>query len=115
MPNQNVLGTLQDDKDTMAFWMGSIVLKLLAFYKYDAEIRTVAEEFFTQQELELFEKKTTLKSPGKWLSLYQEHPENWENFLDEVDEILARRDRWLIMAYDQIDRIMILCILIYAH
>ena len=57
--NQNVLGTLQDDKDTMAFWVGSIVLKLLDFFKNDAEIRTVAEEFFTQQELELFEKKTT--------------------------------------------------------
>ncbi|MEI3168483.1 MAG: hypothetical protein V8S58_11475 [Lachnospiraceae bacterium] len=52
----------------------------------------MAEEFFSQQELELFEKKTTLKSPGKWLSLYQEHPENWENFLDEVDEILTRRE-----------------------
>ncbi len=36
---------------------------------------------------------------------YQEHPENWENFLDEIDEILASRDRWVIMAYDQIDRI----------
>ena len=89
----------------MAFWVGSIVLKLLAFFANDTEICAVAEEFFSQQELELFEKKTTLKSPGKWLSLYQEHPENWENFLDEVDEILARRDRWLIMAYDQIDRI----------
>lgn len=105
LPNQNVLGTLQEDKDTMAFWVGSIVLKLLAFFANDTEICAVAEEFFSQQELELFEKKTTLKSPGKWLSLYQEHPENWENFLDEVDEILARRDRWLIMAYDQIDRI----------
>ena len=89
----------------MAFWVGAIVLKLLAFFANDTEVCTVAEEFFSQQELELFEKKTTLKSPGKWLSLYQEHPENWENFLDEVDEILARRDRWLIMAYDQIDRI----------
>ena len=105
MPNQNVLGTLQEDKDTMAFWVGAIVLKLLAFFANDTEVCTVAEEFFSQQELELFEKKTTLKSPGKWLSLYQEHPEDWENFLDEVDEILARRDRWLIMAYDQIDRI----------
>ena len=105
LPNQNVLGTLQEDKDTMAFWVGAIVLKLLAFFANDTEVCTVAEEFFSQQELELFEKKTTLKSPGKWLSLYQEHPENWENFLDEVDEILARRDRWLIMAYDQIDRI----------
>ena len=105
LPNQNVLGTLQEDKDTMAFWVGAIVLKLLAFFANDTEVCTVAEEFFSQQELELFEKKTTLKSPGKWLSLYQEHPENWENFLDEVDEILARRDRWLIMADDQIDRI----------
>ena len=105
LPNQNVLGTLQEDKDTMAFWVGAIVLKLLAFFANDTEVCTVAEEFFSQQELELFEKKTTLKSPGKWLSLYQEHPENWENFLDEVDEILTRRDRWLIMAYDQIDRI----------
>ena len=105
LPNQNVLGTLQEDKDTMAFWVGAIVLNLLAFFANDTEVCTVAEEFFSQQELELFEKKTTLKSPGKWLSLYQEHPENWENFLDEVDEILARRDRWLIMAYDQIDRI----------
>ena len=105
LPNQNVLGTLQEDRDTMAFWVGSIVLKLLAFFVNDAEIRAVAEEFFTQQELELFAKKTTLKSPGKWLPLYQEHPENWENFLDEIDEILASRNRWAIMAYDQIDRI----------
>ena len=105
LPNQNVLGTLQEDKDTMAFWVGAIFLKLLSFFANDTEVCTVAEEFFSQQELELFEKKTTLKSPGKWLSLYQEHPENWENFLDEVDEILTRRDRWLIMAYDQIDRI----------
>ena len=96
LPNQNVLGTLQEDKRSTLFPYTTL---------FRSEVCTVAEEFFSQQELELFEKKTTLKSPGKWLSLYQEHPENWENFLDEVDEILARRDRWLIMAYDQIDRI----------
>ena len=60
LPNQNVLGTLQEDKDTMAFWVGAIVLKLLAFFANDTEVCTVAEEFFSQQELELFEKKTTL-------------------------------------------------------
>lgn len=78
LPNQKVLGTFREDKDTMALWVGSIVLKLLAFFANDTEVCTVAEEFFSQQELELFEKKTILKSPSKWISLYQEHLENWE-------------------------------------
>lgn len=105
LPNPNILETLSDDKQTMAFWVGSIVLELLMHFSSDIQIRKLAETHFSTDERAILFQENALKSPSKWLNMYLQDPEAWENFLDEVDQVLVQRNQWIILAYDQIDRI----------
>lgn len=117
MPNQTILKNLKDDNDTMAFWVGSIVIKLFNYFSKnnEKEILTIAEELFNTQELTLLKQKNALKTPSKWIPLYQQNPENWEIFLDEVDQFLLQKSKWLIIAYDQIDRISTAHDILYSY
>ena len=107
MPNQTILKKSKDDNDTMAFWIGSIVIKLFNYFFKNSteEVLAVAKELFSEQELTLLQQKNALKTPSKWIPLYQQNSENWEIFLDEIDQFLLQENRWIIFAYDQIDRI----------
>ena len=105
LPNPNILETLHDDKQTMAFWVGSIVLELLMHFSKDEQIRKTAEAHFSTDEQAILFQEKALKSPSKWIEMYLRNREAWENFLDEIDQILIQRNQWVILAYDQIDRI----------
>lgn len=115
LPNQNVLQQFTTEEETSAFWIGSICLKLLTEYADEPEVQAIISEFFDAQTAELLGKKPFWKSPSKWIRLIQDNPEPWENFLDEVDRVLEEHDRWVILAYDQIDRISTNYDILYAY
>ena len=114
-PTQDVLQSLQNDSNTKAFWIVSITLTLLAHFSTDEQIKNAVKEFFSIDEQEILNQKNLLKSPSKWLDLYRKNPEPWANLLDEIDHILMQRDQWIILAYDQIDRISTQRDILYSY
>lgn len=105
LPSPTVLENIIQEREISAFWSGATVLELLTYFEGDEAIRNIAQKHFGADALELMQAKDILKSPRKWIPMYLNNPEPWENFLDDVDAILWDRDQWIFLAYDQVDRI----------
>ena len=104
-PPQTIMEPLADDKKAAAFWAGSVVILLLHYFEQDERVQRIAEEYLARTFLDFAKKRTALKSPSRWIDYIQESPEDWENFLDEVDEYLSQEDKWIFLAYDYLDKI----------
>ena len=104
-PKSTVLSKYNTDVAATAFWIGSIAYILVSHYPDDPQIKSTVTDCFDQKAQTLFASKDILKSPSQWVPFVMDNPEPWEIFLDRVNEILAQRDQWVILAYDQIDRI----------
>lgn len=114
-PGQNILNKLSSDKETSAFWVGSIVLELLTCFSGDEEAMRIMADYFPPDELNCLLQKNILKSPSQWIGFYKSNMEAWENFLDDIDRLLLQRDQWIIIAYDQIDRISTKQDILYSY
>lgn len=114
-PTQKVLETFKNDEETIGFWAGSIVLVILNAFRSDNQIQQLASQTFGKEEFDVLSSLNALKQPSKWMKHYQNNLETWANFLDEVDEILYQRNQWVIIAYDQIDRISTNYDILYSY
>ena len=105
LPTQAALGKFCTEGETSAFWAGAVVLELLSYFEKDEIVQTMAQTNLGESLFALLHEKNILKSPSQWVPVYLKNPEPWEIFLDEIDELLVERNRWIFFAYDQIDRI----------
>lgn len=104
-PRQSVMSKYYTDAEATAFWIGSIAHILVSHYQDDPQIQATITECFGEKAQSFFASKDILKTPSQWIPLVVDNPEPWELFLDRINEILVQRDQWVILAYDQIDRI----------
>lgn len=94
-----------NDRYASAFWGGCCVIQILHNSVYSDELLEIARQFFPVDFLAVLQKGTALKCSSQWIPFFQSQREAWENFLDAVDVFLYQKNQWLILAYDQLDRI----------
>ncbi len=105
-PAKSVLNQYSDENDIEAFWVGGIIILLYQNSETQSPVRSLAEKYFGREFcLEVLQAEKILSRPSEWLSYVKENPEKWENFFDDVDELLEAEDRWIFFAYDTLDRI----------
>lgn len=86
-----------------SFWGGLLCSVLLRRLKQEDEIKALAEQYFDSAI-----KKVLEEGCGEvleWWSALDLRKEKWENFLDRVDDILEKKEIFLCIAYDELDRI----------
>lgn len=105
-PSMDILDPFADEKSARAFWAGSLIILLMnAASSIDLSSREIFSEYFPAEHLSKFTSIDYLKMPGQWLPFIQQNPEIWENVLDKIDELLEKQNRWIIVAYDSLDRL----------
>lgn len=104
-PAQATLAHFADDFQAAAYWAGSVVILLLRYFEKNEDVQNIASEYFEDTFISQICQKKTLKTPSLWISYISENPEMWENFLDDVDEYLVKKERWIFLAYDSLDRL----------
>lgn len=104
-PPQTVMEPLAEDEKAAAFWAGSVVILLLRYFKEDENVKGFAEEYLSDDFLQMASQKSILKVPSRWIGYIQNTPEDWENFLDTVDSYLEEKNMWIFLLYDYLDKI----------
>lgn len=86
-----------------SFWGGLICSVILKRFREDHEINALATGYLGE-ELKNILAECSSEVSGWWKTL-DSQKEKWESFLDKTDTILQRRDLYLCIAYDELDRI----------
>lgn len=104
-PSLNVTGKYANDESAAAFWNGSIMFLLMRHFKDDRNVKDLAKTYIPELMLQKFENFKLLKQPSEWIPYIIESPEQWENFLDDLNEYIESENRWIFLVYDSLDRI----------
>lgn len=104
-PAQTVISKSVNEDDASAFWAGSVVILLIDLFRDDSLVQDLAKNYFAEKIYQMFLDKKSLKNPSYWLAYIQDEPESWEGFLDDLNEYIEQKDRWVFLAYDSLDRI----------
>ena len=104
-PSPNITGKYADDESAAAFWAGSIIFLLMRHLKEDEHVKMLAKMYIPASMLSKFENFKLLKQPSEWIPYIIEAPEQWENFLDDLNEYMESGNRWIFLTYDSLDRI----------
>lgn len=101
-PGKFSLEKYGDDKHTLAFWAGSVVILLLHYFSENCEVQKIFQ-YFLREEYDLLKRQNALKTPSDWIEYMEENPEIWDNLLDEINNYLVQKDLWVFFAYDTLD------------
>jgi len=104
-PSQDILDSYANDKEARSYWAGSLLIVLMNMSQPELGFREIALHNLRETEVTRFDSLACLKKPSQWLQYIQENPEVWENILDQFDEQLKLRNRWILIAYDALDRV----------
>lgn len=103
-PSQSVLSKYSDEQQIAAFWAGSVAILVAQHYISDIAVQNLIKEYFEPSFFEQIQTNRCLGRPSKWIDYIEQNPEDWENFLDEIDEYLDSKNKWLFLIYDSLDR-----------
>ncbi len=86
-----------------SFWGGLVCSVLLKRFRDDEEIAILAGQYLGENV------KSVLTENGsevsKWWRTFDSCKEKWESFLDLVDTILEKKNNYVCIVYDELDRI----------
>lgn len=103
--DQNTMGKYLGDQKAAAFWAGSAVLLLLRYFKGDEYIQGLAAQYFDESFLAAAAGSNAWKCPEIWMDYIEKNPEKCEDFLDKADRYLEKKDQWVFIIYDTLDKI----------
>lgn len=104
-PSQEVLDQFADDRSAKTYWAGSMLFVLLQYFQEDEELLESLQPLLHDGRNDAFFSPDLLKRVSKWLPDLKEDPEYWESLLEKIDAYLQKKDRWLFITYDFLDRV----------
>lgn len=104
-PLQDILDAYAEEGKAKAYWAGSLLIVLLNKSSLGSSLRVIMQQQMGVENAERFFRMGSLKKPSTWVPYLMENPELWGSVLDNFNEELEAKDRWVIVAYDSLDRI----------
>lgn len=98
-PASTVIEKAVSNENWPLFWIGLLTGTILTspFYKQHAiPLHPKVQQLLMER----------LSRPSEWLPLVDEHFEEINDFLDNVDDALIEDDQWLFLMYDELDKIV---------
>ncbi len=86
-----------------AFWGGLICSVILKRFKDENEITELADQYLGEETKNFLIKNSSEIS--KWWKALDSGKEKWESFLDQADTIFEKKEIYICLTYDELDRI----------
>lgn len=93
----------EDAKHLISFWGGLACAVILQRFSDEKEIIELADLYLGEETKCILINKSSEIS--MWWKLLDTKKEKWESFLDQVDAILEKKEKFICLTYDELDRI----------
>ena len=91
------------NEDVYSFWGGIVCISVLKAFSEDQQVFTIAEKCLGRKLTELLQKHSSELS--KWWEEVYLREEAYETFLNELDNLLDKRNLQVFLTYDELDKI----------
>lgn len=102
-PAADVLDQYATDKLAKFFWAGSLLCTLASLPRDGAAFVEIMDRVFGRSQSALFQGPESRMDPSRWIGIIVQNRELWRKALDDFDAHLRLKDRWAIVAYDDLD------------
>ena len=91
------------NEEVYSFWGGIVCISVLKAFSEDQQVFTIAEKCLGRKLTELLQKHSSELS--KWWEEVYLREEAYETFLNELDNLLDKRNLQVFLTYDELDKI----------
>ena len=87
----------------ITFWGGLVCAVILKRFAPEQEISELADLYLGAETKRILIEKSSEIS--MWWAILEARKEKWESFLDQVDTLLEKKEEFICLTYDELDRI----------
>lgn len=104
-PSPDLLDQYATDKQAKAYWIGSLLIVLSALPEDGLKFIEIMNDEFGASNAAVFLPLENRKAPSCWIRFVLENTERMDRVLRDFDQYLFDQERWVIIAYDDLDRL----------
>lgn len=104
-PSPDLLDQYATDKQAKAYWIGSLLIVLSSLPEDGLKFIEIMNDEFGASNAAVFLPLENRKAPSCWIRFVLENTERMDRVLRDFDQYLFDQERWVIIAYDDLDRL----------